>query len=150
VKHALPWLTGWLAFFWLWLLLAGDWNSVEIVAAAGGATVAATIGELARSRARLAETFSPSWLTMLASLPVTIVVDFGIIAWALVRSAIRRDIVRGEFVRRPFHHDDPGLRAWVGYLAAFTPNAYAIGFDAERETALVHDLVRHRRSERPV
>jgi multisubunit Na+/H+ antiporter MnhE subunit len=150
VKHALPWLAWWLLLFWLWLLLAGDWNLTEIVAAAGAAAAAATIGEIARSRARVAGSFSPQWLTMLAAVPVMIVVDFGIVAWALVRSALRREIVRGEFVRRPFHRDDPGLRAWVGYVAAFTPNAYAVGFDAQRETALVHDLVRNRRSERPV
>jgi len=79
-----------------------------------------------------------------------VLVDFGILMWALVRCALRREIVRGEFVRRPFRADDAGVRAWVGILATYSPNAYVVGFDAEREVALVHDLVRNRSSESPV
>ena len=76
-------------------------------------------------------------------------VDFGILMWALVRSAHGRE-VRGEFVRRPFRVDDAGVRAWVGLAATYSPNAYVVGFDTDGETALVHDLVRNRSSESPV
>jgi hypothetical protein len=77
-------------------------------------------------------------------------VDFGILMWALVRSALRREVVRGEFVRRPVRIDDAGVRAWVGVAATYSPNAYVVGFDTDAEVALVHDLVRNRGSERPV
>jgi hypothetical protein len=77
-------------------------------------------------------------------------VDFGILMWALVRSALRREIVRGEFVRRPFRVDDAGMRAWVGLAATYSPNAYVVGFDTAGEVALVHDLIRNRNSEKPV
>ena len=40
MKHVLSWLAGWLAFFWLWQLLSGEWNHVEWIAGASAATLA--------------------------------------------------------------------------------------------------------------
>jgi multisubunit Na+/H+ antiporter MnhE subunit len=140
VRHVLFWLAGWLALFWLWLLLAGDWNRTEWIAAAAAATIASFFG-----RRWAACRVTKAW-----SVPVMVIADFGILMWALVRSALRREVVRGEFVRRPFDADDAGVRAWVGLAATYSPNAYVVGFDAEREVALVHDLVRNRSSESPV
>ena len=150
MKHVLPWLAGWLALFWLWMLLAGDWSHTELVAAAAAATLAATIGEVARSRAAVRAGFPHAWIAKAWSVPAMVFVDFAILMWALVRSAFRREVVRGEFVRRPFRVDDAGVPAWVGLAATYSPNAYVVGFDTDRETALVHDLVRNRSSESPV
>ena len=141
MKHVLPRLAGWLALFWLWMLLAGDWSHTELVAAGIAATIASLF-------VRLPPRFRVSG--SLSSVPAMVLVDFGILMWALVRSALRREIVRGEFVRRPFRADDAAARAWVGILATYSPNAYVVGFDTEREVALVHDLVRNRSSESPV
>lgn len=140
MKHVRPWLAGWLALFWLWMLLAGDWSHTELVAAAAAATVASLfLRRLPGLR-----------VTNVRSVPAMVFVDFAILMWALVRSALRREIVRGEFVRRPFRLDDPGSRAWAGLLGTYSPNAYVVGFDTDREVALVHDLVRNRSSESPV
>ena len=141
MKHVLPRLAGWLALFWLWMLLAGDWSHTELVSAA----IAATIASLFVRRLPRVPGASSLW-----SVPAMVLVDFGILMWALVRCALRREIVRGEFVRRPFRAHDAGVRAWVGILATYSPNAYVVGFDTEREVALVHDLVRNRSSESPV
>jgi hypothetical protein len=46
------WTAWWLALFWLWLLLTGDWNRIELIGAACGAALAATIAELLRAAAR--------------------------------------------------------------------------------------------------
>jgi hypothetical protein len=35
------------------------------------------------------------------------------------------------------------------WLAGFSPNAFVIEIDAERDTVLIHDLVPWRRSEEP-
>jgi multisubunit Na+/H+ antiporter MnhE subunit len=130
----------WFALFWLWLLLAGDWNRTELIAAAAAATIASLfVRRLPGFRV------TKAW-----SVPVMVCVDFGILMWALVRSAMRREVVRGEFVRRPFRGDSAGLRAWVGVAATYSPNAYVVGFDADSEVALIHDLVRNRNSEKPV
>lgn len=150
MKHVLAWLAMWLALFWLWLLLAGDWNRIEIIAAACGAAVAATLGEIARSRAGVEPRVPLGWIGRAWSVPHQIVIDFGIITWALARSVARRRVVRGEYRAHPFPaHEGSGVRAWAAWAAQFSPNAYVVEIDPERELALVHDLVPHRPSEKP-
>jgi hypothetical protein len=150
VKHVVAWLAFWLALFWLWLLLSGDWNHIEWIAAAAAATVAATIAEVARSRARVAPRIPLRWVARAGSVPHQIVVDFGIVTWALLRSLVDRRIVRGEFRAHSFPaKEGPGVRAWAVWAAQFSPNAYVIEIDEERELTLVHDLVPNRASEKP-
>jgi hypothetical protein len=150
VKHVLAWVVMWVALFWLWLLLAGDWNRIEIIAAACGATVAATLGEIARTRAGVAPRVPLVWVGRAWSVPHQIVVDFGIITRALLRSAVRRKIVRGEFRAHAFPaKEGEGVRAWAVWAAQFSPNAYIVEVDADRELVLAHDLVPNRASEKP-
>jgi hypothetical protein len=139
VKHALPWLAGWLAFFWLWQLLAGEWNHQEWIAGAAGATVAATLSEVARTvggtKVRV------PWRAVAASgnaLP-QVFVDFAIVMWALARRKGGRVHTRATNAR--------DSRAWINYAANFSPNAFVIDIDDERVT--LHDLVPNRKSESP-
>ena len=147
MRHVLPWLAGWLAFFWLWQLLAGEWNHIEWIAGAAAATVAATVGEVARTVAGLQVRVRPFWIARAWSIPLMVVADFGILMWALAR---RR---RGEWVRRPlppeFARDASG-RAWLALAATYSPNAYVVDVDEAAGVGLLHDLVRHRSSESPV
>ena len=144
------WIAWWVALFWLWLLLAGEWNRVEIVAAVCVATLGASLAEGLRAftgvELRIPPRDLPSALTALAMVPV----DFAILMSVLVRSAVRREVVRGHFVARDF---DPsggfGSRAWRTYVAMFSPNAYVVDADAERKTVLLHDLVPFKKSEEP-
>ncbi|HZT16739.1 MAG TPA: hypothetical protein VFA19_12415 [Gaiellaceae bacterium] len=148
------WVLWWVALFWLWMLLAGDWNLIEWVAAACAATLAATIVELARTAAGIeyripARQVAASW----SVLPM-VLVDFGIVMWVLVRSLARREIHRGSFRTRGFEAggDAPAgaaLRAWTVLAAGYSPNAYVIDIDPERNVVLLHDLVPYRRSEEP-
>lgn len=135
MRHVLSWL----ALFWLWMLLAGEWNRQQWIAAAA----AATIASLLVGRVRLA------WVAGAWRVPVAIVVDFAVLVWALLRSAVHREVVRGEFVRRPWRSDDEGLRALAGLLATYSPNAYVVELDRHRRVVLVHDLVPFRKSEEP-
>jgi hypothetical protein len=95
-------------------------------------------------------------LRTVARMPAIVVADFGILMWALLRSLAQRRVVRGAFVTRSF---DAGAkttprgqahRAWTVLVAGFSPNAYVIEIDEERNTVLLHDLVTWRRSEEPV
>jgi multisubunit Na+/H+ antiporter MnhE subunit len=154
VKHVAPWLVSWLALFWLWMLLVGEWNHQEWIAAASAATVAATLGEIARSRAQVQARVPLRWIAKAASVPLMIVVDFGIVVWALVASAARREVVRGVFRSHEFpaggaDATSQGIRAWATVAATFSPNAYVVELEPERQLALVHDLVPYRRSEEP-
>jgi hypothetical protein len=150
VKHVVAWLAWWLALFWLWLLLSGDWNRIEWIAAACGATVAASIAEVARTRAEVAPRIPLRWIARAWSVPGRIFVDFGIVTWALVRSLVRRRVARGEFRAHGFPAGEgPGVRAWAAWAAQFSPNAYVVDIDTKRELVLLHDLVPNRKSELP-
>jgi hypothetical protein len=155
VKHVLPWLAWWVALFWLWLLLVGQWNREQVVAAAIAATIAAFVAEFARTRTGLS---APLPLRLLVDVPPAlgmVVVDFGILTWALLAGLARRRIVRGKLVLRErprgsWVTQGPGPRAWTVLVASFSPNAYVVDVDPEERRVLLHDLVPHRKSEDPV
>jgi hypothetical protein len=154
-RHLPPWLAFWVASFWLWMLLVGEWNRIELVAAACAATATATFAERARvvaaRRARVPLARVPTLGTAL----VMVFVDFGIVVAALARSLGRREIVRGRFVvheLRELRGDAPrtaGNRAWTTYVATISPNAYVVDVDDDSGTVLLHDLVQFRKSEEP-
>jgi hypothetical protein len=150
VKHVAWWLGSWILLFFLWLLFSGDWRPIEWIAAACAATIAATIGEIARTRAAVEPRIPLRWLAKAGSVPHQIFVDFGIITWALLRSLVPGRGVRGVFRAHAFPAGEgPGVRAWAVWAAQFSPNAYVVEIDAERDLALVHDLVPNRASEKP-
>ena len=154
VKHVAVWLGWWLLLFWLWLLLAGEWNATQWVAAAGAAAVAASLGELARVRTGFVVRLP---LRVFADVPkvlLAVVVDFGIVVWALLASLVRRDVVRGAFRSHELETggDDAvgiGLRAWTEIAATYSPNAYVVEIEPDRRLVLLHDLVVRRASEHP-
>jgi hypothetical protein len=128
---------------------------VNALAGACVAAAAATVAECARAAAREEVRVSGRTLRDGAAVPVAVLADFGVLATALVRSAVRRRVVRGEYVSREV---DPGpkttpagraRRAWLVLLAGYSPNSYLVDVDAETGTALLHDLVRRRASEEP-
>ena len=114
MKHVLPWVAWWLALVWLWMLLVGEWNRVEIVAAAIAATIAATLAEFARVRTGFAARLSLRDLEVLPKALGMVFVDFGILVWALLVSIARRRVVRGELVSRESAVGEGfGPRAWA-------------------------------------
>ena len=142
MRHLLGWLAMFVPLWWLWLLLAGEWNESEWVAATAAAAVAAAIGELARSRAQVDSGFALRRLSELPLAALLVFADFGILVAALVR---RR---RGTFVIRKVRRaDTPGERVWTSVVATFSPNAYVVDMTAER--VLLHRVVPWRRSEEP-
>lgn len=154
MKQVLAWVAWWLALFWLWLLLAGEWNRQELVAAAAAATLAATLAEYARLRTGFSARVPPRALGDVPRVLLMVAVDFGILVWALLASVARRSIVRGEFVSRELERGTSaahgvGPRAWTALAASYSPNAYVIAIEQETCTVLLHDLVPNRDSESP-
>ena len=139
----------WAVLWWLWMLLVGEWNRYEWIAATAAATVAATVGEVARTRAHVRAGVPFTWLKRgWMAFPV-VFSDFAIVMWALVRSALRREIVRGEFRTKEFGSSTAGIRVWRNLLANYSPNAYVVDIDTERDVVLLHDLIPCRKSEEP-
>lgn len=155
MKHARAWLAWSVPLFWLWLLLAGEWNRTELVAAALAAGIAGAVAEVARSRLGVAVRLGRRELAAARGVPLAIFVDFGILLVALGRSLRRREVVRGVFRSHEFDPGDAdaaglGRRAWIEYTATISPNAYVVEIERERGLVLVHDLVPRRSSEEPV
>lgn len=154
MKHVAAWVAWWLTLFWLWILLVGEWDATQWVAAAGAATVGASLGEIARARADLAPRLPAGALVDVPQILRAVVVDFGIVVWALLVSIVRRDVVRGAFRSHELETGGEdargvGLRAWTEIAATYSPNAYVVEIEPERRLVLLHDLVPHRPSERP-
>lgn len=144
MKHVAAFLLFFVALWWFWMLLVGEWNHTEWIAATAAAAVGAAIGEVARTRAAAAPGMP---LRMLASVPSAlgmVVVDFALVMWALL---VRRP---GAF--RTTASDvagDERLRAWATYVATLSPNAYVLDFDPEAGTVLTHHLVPLQKSQEP-
>ena len=155
MKHVLPWLAWWLALFWLWMLLVGEWNREELVAAAIAASIAATLAELARVRTGFAARLSVRDLSVLPKTLGMVFVDFGIVAWALLVSIARRRVVGGRLISRRVSTPGAvtrgvGPRAWTVLVATYSPNAFPVDLDAETQQVVLHDLVPYRASEEPL
>lgn len=151
MRHVAAWVVLWLLLFWLWLLLGGQWDREQWVAAACAATVVATIGEVARARARANKLVPLRWVARARTVPQQVFVDFALLMYALLASLLRREVVRGRFFTRDFPtRAHAGVRAWVGWAATISPNAYVLEIDREQGAALVHDLIPSRSSESPV
>jgi hypothetical protein len=153
VRAIATWLLWWVALFWLWFALQGEWNRIEWVGAACMATVGATLATLIRSRGLLRYRVPRSAIRAAARVPLQIVIDFGIVTVALVRRLAGND-VRGRFVVRRFEPTGRGAArsgdvAWRTVMAAFSPNALPIDVDPEAGISFFHDLVVNRRSEEP-
>jgi hypothetical protein len=146
VKHLRSWICFLVVLWWLWMLLVGEWNNYEWIAATAAACVAATIGEVARTSAKVHARIPFSTLRSGWSALLVVFSDFAIVMLALFTGR------RGTFRRHaaPAEGDDPeavGIRVWTNLLADYSPNAYVI--ELEHGEALLHDLVPRRRSEQP-
>jgi hypothetical protein len=153
VKHVLAWLSWWVPLFFGWLLLAGEWNRQELVAAAGAATIAASVAEFSRARIGFGARVPLRALADAPQVLLMVFVDFGIVMGALLAGAGRGRFPRGEFVRRaldrPEDAEGTGARAWTALAASYSPNAYVLEIGAESGEVLFHDLRPRRSSESP-
>lgn len=155
MRHVGAWLLWWFAAFWMWMLMSGDWNTIELVAAACAAALTASAAEAVRAIAGLRWRIPARDVASAWSQPYQVVVDFVIVLGALLLGAMRLRMVRGQFfVRefRPARGRAPrrfGSRAWRTYVATISPNAYVVDVDEDERTVLVHDLVPFPKSEQP-
>jgi multisubunit Na+/H+ antiporter MnhE subunit len=147
-RHVAPWILSFVALFWFWMLLVGEWNQIELIYAACVAAFAATIGEWARSVAGVR--FQVPWrpLIGLPSALGMVLVDFGIAIAALARRHRGRFVVRES---QAIREGDLGVgdRAFSTLVANYSPNAYVVDVNPDEGTVLLHDLVPLRKSEDP-
>ena len=128
-RLSLAWALWFVALFWLWMLFVGDWNRIEWIFGACVAAVAATIAESIRRAARMDAAVPLDVLRSSALVLPMVFVYFGILMFALGRSLVTREVVRGRYIRRsisPGQKTTPAgaaRRAWIVLLAGCSPNA---------------------------
>ena len=142
MKHAAAFLLFFVALWWLWQLLSGEWSHYEWIAAAGGAVVAAVLAEVAVSRTNGRARFPLAILRAAPQAFAMVFADFATVMVALPRR--QRGVVRRTKFRYP---DDEPHRTWAAIVGDWSPNAYVIDIaDGESTT---HHLVRRDASQRP-
>jgi hypothetical protein len=137
----LAWALWWIACWWTFQLLAGDWNRFEWIGGACVATVAATLAELLRAFAEVDLRLRAERLLRVPSALLQVPVDF----WRLLVALPRR--TPGTYVAREPDPNAVGAEAETVVVGGFSPNAYVV--DIEPDAVLLHDLIPARESERP-
>src|SRR5436305_5342841 len=106
--HALrSWTLWWLVLFWLWILMQGAWEAMEIAAGAGAAALGATFAEVARRQGLLA--FAPDlrWLLKVVRMVWRLPYEFAIVAGALFGYLLRLRAVRSKWAASPLPAGEP-------------------------------------------
>jgi multisubunit Na+/H+ antiporter MnhE subunit len=142
VKHVAPFLLFFLTLWWLWQLLAGEWNRDEWIAGAAAAVVAAVLAELAVARTDGRAPLPGAVLKGVPSALAMVFVDFAIVMAALVRH--RPGVTRTSTFPHP---ETEAHRTWAAIVGDWSPNAYVI--DISDGTVTTHHLVEHEPSQRP-
>jgi hypothetical protein len=141
------WVAWWAVCYVLWVLLVFKTELAELVVGALAAAIAATAVELVRNRGYAPFAIRLRWARSLLGLPKRIVIDTSLLAHALWRQLARGEPIQGNFRTVHFpdcRRDDPeseARRALAKWLGGAAPNSYVIGFDEERELALIRQLV---------
>jgi multisubunit Na+/H+ antiporter MnhE subunit len=142
------WLAWWVILMSLWVAVDDSFAVDELIAGALAAAVAALVAEVAGRQAGARLHVRPRWLLRALRLPGQVAVDtfrvFALLARVLLR---RQPPPHGAFREVPVRYGDdtpPGVTRRVLLTAgrSLSPNAFVVGFDAERDTMLVHELVR--------
>ena len=154
VRPARFWL-GWWCVLWLfWLVFVGAWDIVDGLAGVIAAAIAATAALVVRRLGLLPFQARARGFAGAGRVPLQVFVDFGILVVALVRTFAGRR-VRGAFVTKELPVEGAGpeaafARATAAVLATYSPNAFVVDVDLDRNEALLHELVRNRASEEPL
>jgi multisubunit Na+/H+ antiporter MnhE subunit len=131
----------------LWVALDDSLATDELLAGAGAAAIAALLAETACHQAALLLRFRLAWLLPALRLPGQAAVDTVLVYRALWRKLADGEDPRGGFAEERVQPGADGpegtvRRTLIIGLRSFTPNAFVLGIDAEREVMVVHELVR--------
>lgn len=139
----------------LFMLFTGQWTAVNWVGAGICGLLAAAVTIPLTASGLFEFRFRARWLRQAAGPLAQVFVDFAIVVAALARAMRRGSRRQGAFVARrgfPAGERDPEATAWrafVGYVATWSPNSYVVDIDSSTGHRLAHDLVPRRSSETP-
>ena len=145
LRGAASWVFWWASLALLWLLYQGEWDSIELYAAASAAAVSASLTLLIHRESLPGTRFERRWLARAVRVPRDVVVEFAVVTKVLVRALLERRVPTGEFRAVPFPAGGPrpaerGRRAFVTLAMGYSPNSYVVDIDEEQGLVLVHLL----------
>jgi hypothetical protein len=139
----------------LFMLFTGQWTAVNWVGAAAAGAVSGLL-TIPLTRTGLFDfRFRVGWLRQVPAALAQVPFDFVLVMAALVPPLTGRRREPGRFVARggfPVDARNPeatARRAFVAYLATWSPNSYVVDIDPDSGNRLAHDLIPRRSSERP-
>jgi multisubunit Na+/H+ antiporter MnhE subunit len=144
-RRVAAWLAWWIVLMSLWVALDDSLAPDELLAGAGAAAIAALLAEIACHQGALVLRFRLAWLRPALRLPWRVVADTVIVYRALWRKLAYGEDPPGGFAEErvePGGPDGSLRRTLIIGLRSVTPNAFALGIDAERGVMVVHELVR--------
>ena len=129
----------WVGLAALWLLYQGEWNAIQLYAAASAATLSLVVALVVRRGALPSVRLERRWLVGAARVPWNVVEEFVLVTVTLLRGG------EGEFRTVPFpaggaRPAERGRRAFVAIATGYSPNSYVVDVDEERGELLVHLL----------
>jgi multisubunit Na+/H+ antiporter MnhE subunit len=133
----------------LWVAVDDSLRSDELIAGAAAAALAAFAAEAVSHQAVTRYQVRASWFAQALTLPGRTVADTVAVFAALAKGIVTRRMPVGAFREIPVRYgDDSPLgvtrRVLLTGGRSFTPNAFVIGLDGERDVMLVHELVTRR------
>lgn len=139
MQAVVRWTLGWVALWALWLLIQGEWNAIQIYAAASAATLSLVVALVVSRFALPAARVERRWLVRAVRIPWLVVKEF----WMITRVLLERG--EGEFRRLDFpaggaRPAERGRRAFIAMATGYSPNSYVLDVDEERGEVLVHVL----------
>jgi hypothetical protein len=156
LRRAVAWCLWFSVLFWWWMLLAGEWDHEEWIAAGAAAAIGTAVGETCRRAAELELRIPLEPVAKLPAALLMVVADFIILTGVLLTSFARLRPVRGRFVRRRAAFDPGGLdadsvmrRALTILIAGYSPNGYVVDVERRADRVVLHDLRPVRKSEEP-
>jgi hypothetical protein len=149
------WLTWWVLLMSLWVAVDDSLESDELLVGAGVAAAAALLAELVADQAEVRLRIRAAWLPRALRLPGQVVQQTFLVFAALARALFTKAGLgtagppRGRFRERPVGYgDDSPLgvtrRVLLTGATSLAPNEFVLGFDAERDVMITHQLVEER------
>jgi multisubunit Na+/H+ antiporter MnhE subunit len=145
-RRAGAWLAWWALLLAFWVVLDYSTERNEVLAGAAAAAIGAFLAELVMRAAGVRLRMRARWLRPARRLPWQVVTDTAAVFAALWRRLARGEEPASGFRELSARHggDGPGdltRRVLLTGGRSFTPNAFVLGIDPERDVMVVHQLV---------
>jgi multisubunit Na+/H+ antiporter MnhE subunit len=137
----------WLLLMVLWVWVDDSTDTPELLVGAAVAAMAASFAVLVQHQAASPVRIRIEWLTPLATVPLQVLRDLGVVFAALWKRITRGELPNSRLeeirveVSRGESAEAVTQRSLVVGFTSIAPNTFALGVDPERGTMIVHRLV---------